>query len=64
MISFINISSLLNYIFNKPISWFIKAYLRHRGYVDGFPGFVFALFSSLRFPVAYIKFWIHYESRD
>lgn len=52
-----NISSLLNYIFIKPIFWFIKAYLRHRGYVDGFPGFVFALFSSLRFPVAYIKFW-------
>lgn len=57
-----NISSLLNYIFFKPFFWFIKAYLRHRGYIDGFPGFVFALFSSLRFPVAYIKFWSKYKN--
>ncbi|MBI3103898.1 glycosyltransferase family 2 protein [Candidatus Daviesbacteria bacterium] len=47
----------IDYLFIKPIFWFIKAYIRHRGYVDGFPGFVFALFSSLRFPVAYFKFW-------
>lgn len=59
-----NIFSLLNYIFLKPIIWFIKAYLRHRGYVDGFPGFVFALFSSFRFPVAYIKFLINHENRN
>lgn len=52
-------SSTIVYIFIKPSVWFIKAYLRHRGYVDGFPGFVFALFSSFRFPVAYIKFLIH-----
>lgn len=50
-----NIFSFLNYIFVKSGFWFLKAYLRHRGYVDGFPGFIFALFSSFRFPVAYIK---------
>lgn len=48
----------LEYMVIKPFFWFIKAYLRHRGYVDGFPGFIFALFSSLRFPVAYIKLCI------
>lgn len=53
------ILSFTSYIFIKPLFWFLKAYLRHRGYVDGFPGFVFALFSSLRFPVAYIKFFIN-----
>lgn len=47
----------LDYIFFKPFGWFIKSYIRHRGYVDGFPGFIFAVFSSLRFPVAYIKYW-------
>lgn len=57
------IFSLIDYIFLKPFFWFVKAYLRHRGYVDGFPGFIFALFSSLRFPVAYIKIWINHESR-
>ncbi|MBI2599833.1 glycosyltransferase family 2 protein [Candidatus Daviesbacteria bacterium] len=53
-----NIFSFLNFILLKPTIWFLKAYLRHRGYVDGFPGLIFALFSSLRFPVAYIKFAI------
>lgn len=54
-----NLLYSFNYIFVKPLVWFLKAYLRHRGYVDGFPGFIFALFSSLRFPIAYIKFVIN-----
>ena len=56
--------SFIDYIAIKPGFWFLKAYFRHRGYIDGFPGFVFAFFSSLRFPIAYIKFWINHESRD
>ncbi|OGE72394.1 hypothetical protein A3H40_04080 [Candidatus Daviesbacteria bacterium RIFCSPLOWO2_02_FULL_38_15] len=59
-----NIFFLIEYIFIKPTYWFLKIYIRHRGYVDGFPGFTFALFSSLRFSVAYIKFWIHYENSN
>jgi len=55
----LNTVSFINYVLIKPVIWFFKAYLRHRGYVDGFPGFVFALFSSLRFPVAYFKYWSH-----
>lgn len=47
----------VNYVLIKPLFWFIKSYIRHRGYVDGFPGFVFALFSSLRFPVVYFKLY-------
>lgn len=50
-----NAFSFLDYLLIKPLIWFFKAYFRHRGCVDGFPGFVFALFSSLRFPVAYLK---------
>lgn len=52
-----NPSSFVDYIFIKPLLWFVKTYFRHRGYIDGFPGFIFAFFSSLRFPVAYIKYW-------
>lgn len=59
-----NILSLLSFCFIKPISWFMKAFFRHRGYVDGFPGFVFALFSSLRFPISYFKYWSNHESRS
>lgn len=58
-----NIFYFVSYILIKPIAWFLKAYLRHRGYVDGFPGFVFALFSSFRFPIAYIKFMIQKRNK-
>lgn len=51
-ISFLN---FINYFVFKPCHWFCLAFFRHRGYVDGFPGFVFAWYSSLRFPIAYIK---------
>lgn len=52
----INLFESVNFIFIKPMVWFIKVYFRHRGYVDAFPGFVFAFLSSLRFPVAYLKY--------
>ena len=52
-----NTFTFINYIIIKPFIWFTKAYIRHRGYIDGFPGFIFALFSSLRFPIAYLKYW-------
>ena len=47
----------VDYFFIKPLVWFLLAYFRHRGYVDGFPGFVFALFSSIRFWAIYTKMW-------
>lgn len=49
----------VNYLTVKPFTTFVKVYCRHRGYVDGFPGFVFALFSGLTHSVAYIKYWQH-----
>jgi len=51
-ISFVN---FINYFIFKPIYWFFLSYFRHRAYVDGFQGFVFSWYSSLRFPIAYIK---------
>lgn len=52
----INIVSFIEYMIIKPIYWFVKVFIRHKGFIDGFPGFVFAFFSSLRFPIAYYKF--------
>ncbi len=60
----ISIFSFISYIFIKSIYWFFKVYIRHKGFVDGFPGFVFAFFSSLRFPVAYFKLWRLYAGRN
>lgn len=51
-----NLLSLGNYFLLKPVWWFLKAYIRHKGFVDGWQGFVFALFSSLRFPISYLKY--------
>lgn len=47
--------NFFNYFIWKPKITFFMMYFRHKGFMDGFPGFVFALFSSLRFMVIYIK---------
>ncbi|MEK7060609.1 MAG: glycosyltransferase family 2 protein [Patescibacteria group bacterium] len=47
---------LLSYCLIKPIVTFFSIYLRHKGFVDGWQGMQFALFSSLHFPMAYKKF--------
>ena len=46
----------VEYLFINPIFWFLKTYIRHKGFMDLWPGFVFSFFSSLRFPVSYIKY--------
>ena len=53
----ISFFSGVNYYVLKPSWWFFKTFFRHRGYVDGFSGFVFSYFSALRFPIAYIKYY-------
>lgn len=60
----INLISFLSYMVINPLFWFIKVFIRHKGFVDGFSGFVFAFFSSLRFPVAYYKLWRRYAHRN
>ena len=47
----------IKYIFFKPVFTFISIYLRHKGYVDGFRGFAWALFSSAHHFYSYIKYW-------
>ena len=41
----------------KAIKEFLVRFLRHKGFCDGFPGLIFALFSGLHYPVAFIKYW-------
>lgn len=53
----ISFGSTLLYCLWKPIVTFFSLYFRHKGFMDGFSGFVFALFSGLHFPLAYIKLW-------
>jgi len=53
----INFINFLNFYLFKPVWWFLKTFFRHRGYVDGFAGFVFSFYSALRFPIAYTKYY-------
>lgn len=49
-------SILANMIF-KPLVRFLEIYLRHKGFMDGFPGFVFAWYSGLHIASSYVKYW-------
>lgn len=46
----------IKYLFFLPIWWFFMTYIRHKGFMDSWQGFIFSLFSSLRFPVSYVKY--------
>jgi glycosyltransferase involved in cell wall biosynthesis len=47
------IFEIFDYLFFRPVWWFLWVYLRHKGFMDGWQGFVFAFFSSVRFPVSF-----------
>lgn len=47
--------SAVSYLFIKPTVWFFKTYFRHKGFMDGAPGFIFHFFSSTRFIAIYFK---------
>lgn len=46
----------IKYLFVLPIWWFMFTYIRCKGFMDSWQGFVFSFFSSLRFPISYIKY--------
>ncbi len=49
--------SIIIYTLVKPLIRFLSIYLRHKGFMDGFPGFVFAWFSGIHITSSYIKYW-------
>ncbi|MCL4418208.1 MAG: glycosyltransferase family 2 protein [Actinobacteria bacterium] len=44
------------YLLVLPSWWFLLTYVRHKGFMDSWQGFLFSFFSALRFPVSYIKY--------
>ena len=50
-------AQVINYMVVKPIFTFINIYVRHKGYQDGFRGFVWALFSGVHHFYSYVKYW-------
>jgi hypothetical protein len=51
-----NTFNSIKYLFLLPIWWFFLTFIRHKGFLDSWQGFIFSLFSSLRFPRAYMKY--------
>lgn len=51
-----NVLTMIKYLLVLPIQWFVMSYGRHKGFKDGWQGFVFAFFSALRFPRAYVRY--------
>lgn len=53
----INGINFLRFFFWEPSKIFFSLYFRHRGFLDGFPGFVFAYYSGLHKTTAFVKYW-------
>lgn len=41
---------------HRPLFTFLSLYFRHKGFMDGVPGFLWSFFSATRFPIAYFKY--------
>lgn len=47
----------------RAIKTFLLLFIRHKGFMDGFPGFVFSLYSGLHHVTSYVKFWEFYKQK-
>jgi len=59
----LGLMTMLNYFVVKPVVIFLSLYIRHKGILDGWVGFVFALMSAVQLPVTYLKLWELYERK-
>jgi glycosyltransferase involved in cell wall biosynthesis len=57
----VSVAGGFRYSVFEPIKTFFSLYIRHRGYVDGLAGLVFAIMSALHHPFAYLKLWELHE---
>lgn len=53
----INPFSLIVYIIVLPLKTFFSIFIRHKGFIDGWQGFVFAFFSGFHFIWAFMKYF-------
>jgi glycosyltransferase involved in cell wall biosynthesis len=60
----ISFVSTLKYCIWKPNITFLSLFFRHKGFYDGFPGFVFAAMSGCYYIISYLKLWELSLSKD
>lgn len=51
-----NAANEFKYMVFLPAHWFILTFVRHKGVLDSWQGFIFSFFSALRFPRAYSRY--------
>ncbi len=51
-----NLKTWILYMKIKPIQTFLSLFIRHKGFMDGWYGFLFSFWSALHFPIAYKKY--------
>ena len=60
----INFFNSVKYVVWLPGKTFILLFIRHKGFIDGIPGFVFSAMSGLYHLVAYLKLWSLYQEKN
>ncbi len=60
----INPITFVDYFIFRPLATFFSLYIRYRGFLDGFPGFIFSLFSAIHWQLSYMKLWEIYRQRQ
>lgn len=58
----INLFRTINFLFLKPLGTFLNLFFRHRGFLDGYPGFIFSVYSGLHHAFSYMKLWELYKN--
>ncbi len=59
----INLINSVKYLIWLPIKTFILLFIRHKGFIDGIPGFVFSVMSGLHHFMSYLKLWGLYQNK-
>ena len=49
-----SLKTAVSYMVIKPVMTFLALYIRHKGFLDGWRGFIYALFSAMHFPKSYM----------
>lgn len=53
----INLINTIKFMIYQPAKTFLSLFFRHKGFVDGIPGFIFALMSGIHHQIAFLKLW-------
>lgn len=49
------IKGFFEYVILRPLEWFFRTFILYKGFLDGWRGFLFSFFSSIRFARAYFR---------